>query len=235
MIAHAVRLLAAQLILLTLAATSARGEEPAASTDVEHLELGDRYKVVVRRDNVEQRYSGELVQLTDEWLVLRHVSEGRSEHGVPVLSKIPYANRMFRNVGVGRQTSDCWIPRSAATVVGRFLVNDNSDFERLSADHPAWDRAQHVQFSADGQIGNRFGCVTLDGDTIRYFDFTSRDVSVPWPVLGHLPGVGHVFTTYEVELQEVEREVPLKNVMSVLVSAGATWKPQENTELSSTE
>ncbi|MCA9067633.1 MAG: hypothetical protein KDA84_01835 [Planctomycetaceae bacterium] len=33
-----------------------------------------------------------------------HVVEGRSEQGVPVLDKVPRINRLFKNVGIGRET-----------------------------------------------------------------------------------------------------------------------------------
>jgi type II secretory pathway component GspD/PulD (secretin) len=35
---------------------------------------------------------------------LKRLSEGRNEYGPPVLSKIPYLNRLFKNVGYGRNT-----------------------------------------------------------------------------------------------------------------------------------
>jgi general secretion pathway protein D len=35
---------------------------------------------------------------------IKRLSEGRNEFGVPMLSKIPYLNRLFRNVGIGRET-----------------------------------------------------------------------------------------------------------------------------------
>jgi general secretion pathway protein D len=35
---------------------------------------------------------------------VKRLSEGRSEFGVPMLGKIPYVNRLFRNVGIGRET-----------------------------------------------------------------------------------------------------------------------------------
>jgi len=35
---------------------------------------------------------------------LKRLSEGRNEFGPPVLSKIPYINRLFKNVGYGRDT-----------------------------------------------------------------------------------------------------------------------------------
>jgi general secretion pathway protein D len=35
---------------------------------------------------------------------IKRLSEGRSEVGVPILSKLPYINRLFKNVGIGRDT-----------------------------------------------------------------------------------------------------------------------------------
>ena len=35
---------------------------------------------------------------------IKRLNEGRSEFGVPLLSKLPYINRLFRNVGIGRET-----------------------------------------------------------------------------------------------------------------------------------
>jgi general secretion pathway protein D len=36
---------------------------------------------------------------------IKRLSEGRNEFGVPLLSKIPYVNRLFKNVGIGRTTN----------------------------------------------------------------------------------------------------------------------------------
>ena len=35
---------------------------------------------------------------------IKRLSEGRNERGLPVASKLPYINRLFRNVGIGRTT-----------------------------------------------------------------------------------------------------------------------------------
>src|SRR5690606_6839812 len=118
------------MVCLFAMAVPAHGEESEApgteSTDVRHLKLGDGYEVVVRREGVEKRYSGRLVQMTGEWLVLRSVSEGRNEQGVPLLSKAPYYGRLFRNVGIGRVAIDRWVPRDSATIVGRSIADDES-------------------------------------------------------------------------------------------------------------
>ncbi|MFZ5832237.1 MAG: type II secretion system protein GspD, partial [Planctomycetota bacterium] len=35
---------------------------------------------------------------------IKRLSEGRNEFGVPILNKIPYLSRLFKNVGIGRET-----------------------------------------------------------------------------------------------------------------------------------
>ena len=35
---------------------------------------------------------------------IKRLSEGRTEYGVPILNKIPYINRLFKNTGIGRET-----------------------------------------------------------------------------------------------------------------------------------
>ena len=35
---------------------------------------------------------------------IKRLSEGRNEFGVPMLNKMPYINRLFKNVGIGRET-----------------------------------------------------------------------------------------------------------------------------------
>jgi general secretion pathway protein D len=35
---------------------------------------------------------------------IKRLVEGRNEFGVPLLSKVPYIDRLFRNVGIGRET-----------------------------------------------------------------------------------------------------------------------------------
>ncbi len=36
---------------------------------------------------------------------IKRLSEGRAEYGVPILDKIPYLDRLFKNVGIGREAS----------------------------------------------------------------------------------------------------------------------------------
>ncbi|MFO0825485.1 MAG: hypothetical protein U0792_20590 [Gemmataceae bacterium] len=53
---------------------------------------------------------------------LKTLQEGRNEFGPPVLSKIPYLNRLFKNVGIGRQTSHIMI-----MVTPRIIINSEEE------------------------------------------------------------------------------------------------------------
>lgn len=52
----------------------------------------------------------------------KHLSEGRNEFGPPVLSKVPYLNRLFKNVGIGRETSHIMI-----MVTPRIIINSEEE------------------------------------------------------------------------------------------------------------
>ncbi|MBA4190204.1 MAG: hypothetical protein C0467_19640 [Planctomycetaceae bacterium] len=53
---------------------------------------------------------------------LKTLQEGRNEFGPPVLSKIPYLNRLFKNVGVGRETTHIMI-----MVTPRIIINSEEE------------------------------------------------------------------------------------------------------------
>jgi type II secretory pathway component GspD/PulD (secretin) len=53
---------------------------------------------------------------------LKTLSEGRNEFGPPVLSKIPYLNRLFKNVGIGRETKHIMI-----MVTPRIIINSEEE------------------------------------------------------------------------------------------------------------
>lgn len=63
--------------------------------------------------NIEQPFQGTIsvnttVTVPDGGTVLlggiKRLREGRNQAGVPILNKIPYVNRLFRNTGIGRET-----------------------------------------------------------------------------------------------------------------------------------
>ena len=53
---------------------------------------------------------------------IKRLSEGRAERGVPVLSKIPYVSRLFRNVAVGRQASSLML-----MVTPRIIIQEEEE------------------------------------------------------------------------------------------------------------
>ena len=53
---------------------------------------------------------------------IKRLSEGRTEHGIPVLSKIPYVSRLFRNVGIGRDTTSLML-----MVTPRIIIQEEEE------------------------------------------------------------------------------------------------------------
>ena len=56
---------------------------------------------------------------------IKRLSEGREEFGVPLLSKVPFINRLFRNTGIGRETDSLMM-----MVTPRIIIQEEEE-ERL--------------------------------------------------------------------------------------------------------
>ncbi|HVK15918.1 MAG TPA: hypothetical protein VM533_03155, partial [Fimbriiglobus sp.] len=56
---------------------------------------------------------------------LKTLAEGRNEFGPPVLSQIPYINRLFKNVGIGRETRHIMI-----MVTPRIIIQSEEEFNQ---------------------------------------------------------------------------------------------------------
>jgi type II secretory pathway component GspD/PulD (secretin) len=63
---------------------------------------------------------------------LKRLSEGRTEYGPPVLSKIPYINRLFKNVGYGREAESLLI-----MVTPRIIIMEEEEARVLGNLGPA--------------------------------------------------------------------------------------------------
>ena len=48
---------------------------------------------------------------------IKRLSEGRVENGLPMLSKLPYVSRLFRNVGIGRSTTSLMLMVSPRIII----------------------------------------------------------------------------------------------------------------------
>ena len=61
---------------------------------------------------------------------IKRMAEGRTERGVPLMSKLPYINRLFRNVGIGREA------RSLMMMVTPRIIIQEEEEERLGVNLP---------------------------------------------------------------------------------------------------
>ncbi len=53
---------------------------------------------------------------------IKRLQEGRNERGVPILSKLPYVNRLFKNVGIGRTTQSLMM-----MVTPRIIIHEEEE------------------------------------------------------------------------------------------------------------
>jgi general secretion pathway protein D len=53
---------------------------------------------------------------------IKRLREGRNEEGVPMLSKLPYVNRLFKNVGIGRETQSLML-----MVTPRIIIQEEEE------------------------------------------------------------------------------------------------------------
>ena len=61
---------------------------------------------------------------------IKRLSEGRNEFGTPMLNKLPYINRLFKNVGIGRETQSLMM-----MVTPRIIIQEEEE-EKLGIQMP---------------------------------------------------------------------------------------------------
>jgi len=111
--------------------------------------IGPDGKPTTNRNNEETVVSGSTVQLPtlgvtnvsttvnvpDGGTILlggiKRLREGRTERGVPMLSKIPYINRLFKNVAIGRETNTLMM-----TVTPRIIIPEEEEEKYLGSALP---------------------------------------------------------------------------------------------------
>ncbi|MCY2973444.1 MAG: general secretion pathway protein GspD [Planctomycetota bacterium] len=111
--------------------------------------IGPDGKPTTNRNNEETVVSGSTVQLPtlgvtnvsttvnvpDGGTILlggiKRLREGRTERGVPMLSKIPYINRLFKNVAIGRDTNTLMM-----TVTPRIIIPEEEEEKYLGSSLP---------------------------------------------------------------------------------------------------
>jgi type II secretory pathway component GspD/PulD (secretin) len=61
----------------------------------------------------------------------KRMNEGRNEFGPPILSKIPYINRLFKNTGYGREVESLMI-----MVTPRIIINEEEEYRQTGVNPP---------------------------------------------------------------------------------------------------
>ena len=184
-------------VWLVACAAVARGQNAVdsgeASPRADALVVGYEYVVAAERHGVRQQLSGTLVKVNDRWIVLRCVLESRNETGVPVMSRLPYVNRLFKNVGIGRSDENIWIPRAAATSRTRTSSQPVVVQPPKGDSPPAQDHCW-IESVSQGRLVRRRGDIaasTADGLTFVHDVEIAETTSVP--VLGGIPVLGTAF------------------------------------------
>ena len=62
---------------------------------------------------------------------IKRLAEGRNERGMPILSKLPYISRLFKNVGIGRETSTLMM-----MVTPRIIIQEEEEERVLGSLNP---------------------------------------------------------------------------------------------------
>ena len=106
---------------------------------------------------------------------IKRLNENRTERGLPILSKIPYINRLFKNVGIGRTTSSLMM-----MVTPRIIIQEEEE-EKL--------------------IGTA-GAVAPHQST---FTFLAKVSSPPLAVLPPQPSAAFLFSPQKIEAHAESR------------------------------
>jgi hypothetical protein len=141
------------LSLLVIEKTTGAAEtKPSTASVIETLRVGDHCLIGTEERigwnrRATSSFWGTVKSRSEEQITLTNVATtGRSEHLVPIISRIPYVNRMFKNVGIGASqlAEDDVVVRvkeiSSAQVIGeeqlKTVIEDakNHQFQRVGID-----------------------------------------------------------------------------------------------------
>jgi hypothetical protein len=141
------------LSLLVIEKTTEAAEtKPSTTSVIETLRVGDHCRIgtverIAWNRRAEGLFWGTVKSRSEEQITLTNVATtGRREHAVPVFSRIPYVNRLFKNVGIGRSqlAEDDVVIRikdiSSARIIGeeelQSVIEDakNEQFQRVGID-----------------------------------------------------------------------------------------------------
>jgi hypothetical protein len=207
------------LVVSLLSTALARAADSDADNRIDHLVVGDCYRIRFESHDVQQEFNGDFAKVTDRWIVLHTLSEGRNERGVPFLSAIPHINRLFKNVGIGQTHEYVWIPREAATIHGRLRATDPPAFEPPSEDEPNPGAPCEISFiGADHKITEQAGKLkAISADQLTLLESETVSVEVPRPGWSKVPVVGAHFTDTRTETLESLHDIARKDLVCIRI------------------
>jgi len=204
-------------LILLLPALPALAQETGNSA-IDELVLGDQYVLDVQRPGGREKYDGELIKVTDKWLVLQQRRESRNECGVPILSKLPYTGRLFRNVGIGRWEEQLWIPRDAAIVQGRIQDEDGVASAEPEGEGPELQRDCSVSLNKVGHLTQGKLTAVADEEIVLSVASTMT-TQTPLPVLGKLPLIGGAFNRTQTQEISEDQRIAMADVLCIRMFA----------------
>jgi hypothetical protein len=149
-------LVAALISCLIVGSPVVAGDEKPSKASVikalrvgDHCQIGTEERIAWNRRATGQFWGTVKSRSEDEITLANVATTGRREHTVPIITRIPYVNRMYKNVGVGRMQfaeADDVVIRvkaiSAARVIGeeelQAAIEDakNHQFQRVGINFP---------------------------------------------------------------------------------------------------
>jgi hypothetical protein len=155
--------------LVLMLGAGALGKDKNASSPDNSLVVGDGYILHVERHGVAQKFRGDVVKLTDRWIVLRRVTVSRVDRQIPVLATLPVVGAVFHTSIPQRHDEFCWIPRDAATVEKRIHAAKPAEIKPPDGDEPQTKVACRVELARGTKLIQREGgmqAVTPDSVTV---------------------------------------------------------------------
>jgi Flp pilus assembly secretin CpaC len=104
------------------------GRTPESVPFTQYIQM-PRVAQVISCDKTLQIPEGTMTVLRGDWKRLREV---RTEYGPPVLSQVPYVNRLFKNVGYGRDCEEVML-----MVRPRIVINEQEEVRQVGCEAPA--------------------------------------------------------------------------------------------------
>ncbi len=220
----------AALVFFTAFASPSRAEVIDGQAAAQELMPGNWYQVKYHRDGVQEDGFGMLVSADQQWVTLAFTIRGRSEQGVPILSKTPYVNRLFKYVGVSDSRVTVFVPRDAVTDMTP-QDSPSTEIDRVQvSEFPQSGDNVTVCYAEGGERQRKRGqLVSVDDQevVITCTEVVGQTSSVP--VLSQIPLVGGMFTKQVYTRRDVNTRIAADKVLCLSVTNAFFERATETT------